>query len=316
MGLGMSLTLRQLRYFLSAVDAGSMTRAAELHHVAPTALSLQLKLLEDAFGVALLARHARGVTPTDAGAELYRRARQITGLVAETEAHLSSVAGRGRRTVRLGIPPAIARMIAGHAIRGLADAVPGATLQIVEGWSSELAEQVAAGTLDLVLGYGVTGAAGLRGVDLVEERFVLACATSLHLPDRALTLAEALDHPMVFYGRRTVAWRAVTDAAAALGRQAVIRQEVNSIEAWRQLIILGEGVAITPIGAIAEEAAAGRVALRDLAPPAIVQRVGLAGRADGAEDATVAAVRRYLVGLAHRRYAAMDGHHRILDLPD
>ncbi|MGC5198430.1 LysR family transcriptional regulator, partial [Aphanothece microscopica] len=303
------------RYFLSAVDAGSMTRAAEMHHVAPTALSLQLKLLEEAFGVALLERHARGVTPTPQGVELYQRGRQILDLVSEVEAQMAAAGPRARRVVRLGIPPAIARLIAGQAIMGMARAAPGTELQIVEGWSAELAEQVAAGTLDLVLGYGVTTATGLRGIDLAEERFVLAAAAGMALPDRPLTMAEALDHPLVFYGRRTVAWRAVRDAATALGRVPRILQEVNSIEAWRQLIILGEGVAITPIGAVAEEAAAGRIRICDLAPPGITQRVGLAGRADALADAGLSVVRDYLAALARDRYRELDPNRIVVAPP-
>lgn len=311
----MSLTLRQLRYFVAAVEEGSITRAAELYHVAPTALSQQLKLLEEDFGVPLLERHARGVTPTPRGEELYRRGRQILGMVSQTEAELSGSAPRTLRVVRLGITPAIARMIAGHAIMGLAQALPGVELQIVEGWSADLAEQVAAGTLDLVLGYGVTRASGLRGEDFGEERFVLACAASLDLPDRPLSVAEALEHPMVFYGRRTVAWREVQDAAAGLGRRPRIRQEVNSIEAWRQLIILGVGVAITPYSAVTEEVSLGRIKVRELEPPGITQQVGLAGRADSDDDAILAAVRVYLSRLTRHHYSALDSNHGLLHAP-
>ena len=66
------MNLRQLRYFLSVVEAGNMTRAADQLHVAQTALGMQIKQLEESLGVALLVRHSRGVEPTPAGKLLAR----------------------------------------------------------------------------------------------------------------------------------------------------------------------------------------------------------------------------------------------------
>ena len=51
------MNLRQLRYFVSVVEAGNMTRAAEQLHVAQTALGMQIRQIEEDLGVALLVRH-------------------------------------------------------------------------------------------------------------------------------------------------------------------------------------------------------------------------------------------------------------------
>ena len=68
------MNLRQLRYFVSVVETGSMTRAAEQLHVAQTALGMQIRQIEEDLGVALLVRHSRGVEPTKAGRLLHERA--------------------------------------------------------------------------------------------------------------------------------------------------------------------------------------------------------------------------------------------------
>ena len=68
------MNLRQLRYFVSVVEAGNMTRAAEQLHVAQTALGMQIRQIEEDLGVALLVRHSRGVEPTKAGSLLHARA--------------------------------------------------------------------------------------------------------------------------------------------------------------------------------------------------------------------------------------------------
>lgn len=45
------MNLRQLRYFVSVVEAGNMTRAAEQLHVAQTALGMQIRQIEEDLGV-------------------------------------------------------------------------------------------------------------------------------------------------------------------------------------------------------------------------------------------------------------------------
>ena len=65
------MDIRQLRYFVTAVDVGSVTNAAHRLNISQPALGLQIRKLEGEFGSSLLTRHSRGVTPTIAGEKLY-----------------------------------------------------------------------------------------------------------------------------------------------------------------------------------------------------------------------------------------------------
>jgi LysR family nitrogen assimilation transcriptional regulator len=105
------LTLRQLRYFVAVAQAGNITRAAEAMRVAPTALSLQMKALEDHFRIELIRRHSRGIGLTDRGVELLEQARRILGLVDETEQHLGARTDFPNRPVLMGIAPGLSRLV-------------------------------------------------------------------------------------------------------------------------------------------------------------------------------------------------------------
>jgi len=63
-----------LRYFLETARLGSIRRAAEVLHVAPSAVSRQIALLEQSFGAPLFERHATGVRLTTAGEVFARQA--------------------------------------------------------------------------------------------------------------------------------------------------------------------------------------------------------------------------------------------------
>jgi DNA-binding transcriptional LysR family regulator len=90
-----------VRLFVSAARAGSIVRAAEQEHIAPSALSRRLADLERAFGTPLLVRSPRGVVPTDAGQLVLARGEKID---EDLKALLREVQTEGREvrgTVRL-----------------------------------------------------------------------------------------------------------------------------------------------------------------------------------------------------------------------
>ena len=80
------MDVRQLRYFVGVVEAGSFTRAATHLNVAQSALSLHVRQLEEGFGTRLLVRERTGVSVTASGAKLLARARTILKEIQLTEA--------------------------------------------------------------------------------------------------------------------------------------------------------------------------------------------------------------------------------------
>jgi DNA-binding transcriptional LysR family regulator len=99
-----------LRYFVAVVEEGQITRAAARLHIAQPALSHAISQLESELGVQLLERHARGVTPTAAGARLYEKARVAVAANAdalETARSLSRAKAGVIEFGFLGAPPGL-----------------------------------------------------------------------------------------------------------------------------------------------------------------------------------------------------------------
>ena len=71
------LTMKQIGYFVSAVELGSMTAAAEVHGITVQGLSQALADVEDEVGAVLLERGKKGVSPTPFGEELYALADEL-----------------------------------------------------------------------------------------------------------------------------------------------------------------------------------------------------------------------------------------------
>src|SRR5690606_36140708 len=85
----MSLTLRQLRYFIAVAESGSITGAARQVNVSQSAVTEAVKALEEHMGATLMERRARGVRLTHEGHQFLRHARRVLGAVEDAENALS-----------------------------------------------------------------------------------------------------------------------------------------------------------------------------------------------------------------------------------
>lgn len=85
------MEIRVLRYFVEIAREGSMTAAAEMLHVSQSALSKQIKELEDELGKKLFKRKSRCVVLTDEGILLRRRAEDILEMVDKTADEFKSM---------------------------------------------------------------------------------------------------------------------------------------------------------------------------------------------------------------------------------
>lgn len=82
------MEIRQLRYFIAAVEAGNLRRAAENIHISHPALSMSLKNLEKDLGVTLLDRSRRGMRMTFAGEQFLKSAHSLLRQIDDLRASL------------------------------------------------------------------------------------------------------------------------------------------------------------------------------------------------------------------------------------
>lgn len=154
-----------LRSFVAGVELGSFGRAADRLGRSTSAVSAQLKKLEEQAGVPLLRKAGRGLTLTDAGETMLAYARRLLELNDQ-----ASVAVRGTRLqgrVRLGLQEDFGEILLPHVLGQFARAHPQVRIEARVARNAELLERVAAGELDLALAWD-HDAARPHGVRLAE----------------------------------------------------------------------------------------------------------------------------------------------------
>jgi DNA-binding transcriptional LysR family regulator len=95
-------SLRQLQTFNTVARLANVTLAADELHLSQSAVSIQIRELEDTFRVKLVARTGRGVRLTEAGEMLNRYAERMLSLWAEVGDEMSTFVGEYSGTLRIG----------------------------------------------------------------------------------------------------------------------------------------------------------------------------------------------------------------------
>jgi DNA-binding transcriptional LysR family regulator len=143
------LDIDQLRTFVAIADTGSFTRAADVVHKTQSAVSMQMKRLEERVGKAVFERDGRLSKLTEDGERLLDYARRIVRLNAECIASLNESELVGR--VRLGLPDDYADRYLPEILARFARSNPRAEVTVVCEPSPNLIDRVQNGDLDLAI---------------------------------------------------------------------------------------------------------------------------------------------------------------------
>lgn len=144
-----NLDMTALRSFVAVSDAGGVTRAANLLNLTQSAVSMQLKRLEEALGASLLDRSARTVSLTAEGAQLLGYARRMVDLNDEAIQRLTSDDYEG--VVTLGVPHDIVYPAIPQVLRRFSSEYPRMKTELVSSFTTRLKRRFAAGDADIIL---------------------------------------------------------------------------------------------------------------------------------------------------------------------
>ena len=228
-----TLDLKALQSFVAVISAGSFTAAAKQLNYSQSAVSMQLRRLEDDLGVNLLKRNAQIPEPTWVGREVLGYAREMLRLDRELRERLADreIAG----TVRLGLPTDYAGYIA-DTLSLFAERYPLVEMEVYSDLSANLVEMTRASDIDLAI---VTRPAAAKGGTLLRrEPLVWVASPGSTAPSQdPLPLAVTMDEACVF---RSTA----TQCLDAMGRRWRTAYESQTFITQRMPVSVGLAVTV------------------------------------------------------------------------
>lgn len=243
----MHYDLPDLRLVAAIADSGSLTRAAERVHLAPSSASHRLTQLEVTLGVALFQRHARGLTTTPAGESVLRHARQVFAQLEQMHADLAPYAsGLNAQVTVFGNTNAINCFLP----EDLGDFLrehPNIRVSLEEQPSPAILRAVAGAQVDIGVVAAEGDFGGLEVTPYRRDRLVLIVAVDHPLAQKSeIVFADVLTEAFVCLHAGSAIHTFMMNHAARLGGRLDVRIQVRSFAAVCRMVAAGVGIGMVP----------------------------------------------------------------------
>lgn len=275
-GSQLTMDFRQLRYFTTLFEEGSITKAARRLGVVQPALSMQIKKLEDEFQTQLFERTSRGVDPTPIGIAFYHKAITILNEAREASIFLRDSGGKVIGDLTIGVMPSLAASALSSVVAEFSQNYPHVKLRLLEAYSDSLTERLLKGSLDFAFINDEQGHAELGYTKLYEDHLVLI---RRHDPNRHETVFPAsqlgslkLVLPSVRQGMRRAMDALLMTTPFVIEPQI----EIDSLNAVLELISETDYASIFPSLAVKRAVLAGRIQASRIVEPVFCHNVVVA----------------------------------------
>jgi DNA-binding transcriptional LysR family regulator len=229
------LDVDQLRTFIAIAETGSFTKAAGVVNKTQSAVSMQMKRLEERIERPIFARDGRASKLTEDGSRLLDYARRLVKLNVETVAAFSDTALSGR--VRLGVPDDYADRYLPEIMARFSRAYPGVELTVICEPTDDLLERIDANEVDLAI---ITNCDSKRASETFRRERLLWVTSNRH----AIHMEERL--PLAL-GRPSCNWRhTAIERLETIGRSYRVLYSSSNAGAVAAAVLAGLAVSVLP----------------------------------------------------------------------
>jgi len=277
------MQLETLKIFCDLVETKSLSRAAERNFVTQSAVSQQVRGLEEKFKRRLLERMRGGreVGLTEEGEVFYQESRQIVNAYAQLEERMRTLTGTVSGTVHVATVYSIGLHELPAVIRRFMGEHPEAKIDLEYSRTTRIVRDVLAGTVELGVVAYPEKKRGLSIIPLGGDRLVLICPPGHPLAKHKKVRARDLNNQDFVLFERDIPTRRATDKIMRAHGVTLRRvAEFDNIETIKRAVEVGIGVAIVPSPSVIDEARVGSLAVVALAEAEWTRSVGVIYRSD------------------------------------
>lgn len=237
------MSIRDLKTFLAVIESGSFVGAALAVRRTQSAVTAQMKTLEDELGFALFDRSRRPPVLSDAGRAFAAKATNAVDAYERLFQYPDGNIVKGQ--LRLGVVPSVITGIMPQALVALRAKFPSLHVKLAMGLSADLVERVRQDALDAaIVSDLVQGGAGLQWSPFMREPLVLIAP--IDAPQRK---AEELivSYPFIRYNRQAWAGQLIDSFLKRRRLRVTESMTLDTLEAITTMVHHGLGVSIVPL---------------------------------------------------------------------
>lgn len=264
------MELRQLRIFVAVAEEGNFTRAAQKLDYAQSNMTAQIHLLEEEFNTRLFERLGKKIALTADGEKLLYHAKRLLKYASEIKETMTS-SSEPNGILNIGISESLCIFKLPALLKEYSRLYPQVKLVIRQGTPLDFQRWLHDNTIDVAFSLdGLIHDEHLLARVLCEEPMIIVANREHPLTATgAIALTDIRGESFIFT-ERNCSYRSVMEKHLAEYKvQPLSSYEFDSIEAIKQFVLSGLGIALLPHAAVAEELAAGNMVDLQLKEPKI-----------------------------------------------
>jgi DNA-binding transcriptional LysR family regulator len=246
--------IETLKVFCDLVESGSFSLAASKNFITQSAVSQQIRSLEERYGRELVERSKGHVRLTQAGEVLYQAGKDIVQRYREIEGSLQALSRSVAGTVRVGTVYSVGLYEMSAPLKKYLQTFPDVTVHLEYTRANKIYEDVSKGEVDL----GIVAYPSKRPQIVVtlfrEDRLVLICSPQhpfAHL--QRISIKKLHGEKFVGFERDVATRRTLDRVFRQHGIQVQYVMEVDNIETIKRVVEIGSGISLVPEPTIVQE---------------------------------------------------------------
>ncbi|MGA9521390.1 MAG: LysR family transcriptional regulator [Myxococcaceae bacterium] len=270
------MQLESLKMFCDVVETGSFSRAAQLNHVTQSAVSQQIRALENRYTQKLLSRSARQVTPTPAGERLFRGCKEILARFAEVEQEIREQSADIVGTCTVSTIYSVGLHELHSIMKSLLKTHPKVNMRLNYRRSDQVYDDVILGSAEIGIVAYPQPRAGVDILPFREDKLAVVTSPGHPLAARAkVSLAALSGLPFISFDREAPTRKAIDRMFREKNLSLNPVMEMDNVETIKQAIAMGLGVGILPLATVQHQVNDGTLVARPFAEGTFSRAIGL-----------------------------------------
>ncbi len=264
------MDLGQLEAFIQVAAARSFSRAAEALGLTQPSVTARIQSLERDLQETLFDRNGHGVRLTDVGASFLPHAQRVLEALQDGRDAVQSLRALEAGTLRLGAAPTVSTYVLPELLKEFRSRYPRLEVSVRTEYSDQIARMVLADEVQVGLERTIAHS-DVVIVPLYRDEVVLVTVPSHPFAARgAVPVGEIAGEPLLMFNRGSSYAALVHGALREAGVRAEPAMELDNMEATKQMVLEGLGIALLPQVAVEREVRRGELSLvrvEGMAPP-------------------------------------------------
>lgn len=224
------MELRQLKYLVSIAEEGTFTAAADKLFISQSALSQQVKSMEQELGVPLFDRSRNRLQFTEAGELLHQRAKRIVKEVDEAKTAIDELEELYRGTLKIGVVQTVNAYLVPQVVSAFSSQFPNVRLKVHELSAPQVEEKLHGHELDLGISFNPADYPDLTFEELFAEELLFIVNSQHPLAGKAWIDVKTLDKQKLVLLPEGYCTRRIWDhSAEQAGITPEVQIEMNTI---------------------------------------------------------------------------------------